>query len=55
MIGARVGDDAVPNHGFIGTVGGRLRVGPFSSNIDEYLLRVPGEEALKVCLKGELD
>jgi hypothetical protein len=55
MVGAGVGDDAVPNDGFIGAVGGGLRVRPFSGNVDEYLLRVPGEEALKVCLEGELD
>lgn len=52
MVGARVGDDAVPDDSLIGVV---ARRGPFRRDVDEKLLRVPGEKRGEVGVEREPD
>lgn len=52
VVGARVGDDGIPDDGRVGHIVGSR---PFGSNIDEDLLRVPVEEAREVGVEGEAD
>lgn len=52
MVGAGVGDDAVPDDG---RVCGFVGAGPVGGDVDEEVLCVPGEEAGEVGLEGEAD
>lgn len=52
MVGAGVGDDAVPDDGGVVGVAGPAPVG---GDVDEELLCVPCEERGEVCLEGEAD
>lgn len=54
VVGARVGDDGVPDDGRVGRVsaGGR---GPVSRDVDKDLLGVPREERGQVGIEGEFD
>jgi hypothetical protein len=52
VVGARVGDDGVPDDSL---VGGIARAGPLGGDVDEELLSVPCEEGRKVGFEGELD
>ena len=54
MVGARVGDDAVPDDGLVGGVD-LVGIGPLGSHVYEEGLGVPGEEGGEVRLHGELD
>lgn len=51
MVGARARDDGVPDDGLVGLVGGVAGDGgggPLGRDVDEELLRVPGEERREV-------
>lgn len=52
VVGARVGDDGVPDDSL---VGGIARAWPLGGDVDEELLGVPCEEGRKVGFEGELD
>lgn len=55
MVGARGGDDVVPDDGLVGGVGAAARRGPLGRHVDEDLLGVPGEERGQVGVHRELD
>lgn len=59
VVGAGRRDDAVPDDGLVGLVGGRgARLGydgPFGRYVDKDLLRVPREQRRQVCVERELD
>lgn len=50
MVGAGVGNDAIPDDGRVGVV---LLAGPVGSDVYKHLLGVPCEEARKVGFEGE--
>lgn len=54
VVGARVRDDGVPDHGLVHDAVVDLG-GPFGGDVHEELLRVPGEEGGQVGVEGELD
>jgi hypothetical protein len=54
VVGARTGDDGVPDYGLVGRVVRASRVGPLGRHVDEDLLRVPGEERAEVGVEAEL-
>lgn len=57
MVGARGGDDGVPDDGAVGGLGalGGVGVGPLGRDVDEELFGVPGEEGGEVGVEGEAD
>lgn len=52
MVGAGVGDDAVPDDGGVVGIAG---ASPFGCYVYKKLLRVPCEEGREVCLQREAD
>jgi len=58
VIGTGRGDDLIPDDGLVGGIGAGSSlgaIGPFGRDVDEDLLRVPGEEVREVGVEGELD
>lgn len=57
VVGAGRRDDGVPDDGAVGGLGalGGVGVGPLGRDVDEELLRVPGEEGGEVGVEGEAD
>ena len=54
VVGAGVGDDAVPDDSDVGVVG-VIGIGPLGGHVDKDLLGVPCEERGEVCLERESD